>query len=258
MNGRRRRSLWVGAGSVLTVVMLILAGLYVWGWAGKRTLVEEQAFDQPVQHVDVDLSNGDVTFLAATDDRVRVKRTLTWSYDRPVTNDSASGDGVALSAGCGDHFRLPGCRIKYEVQVPAGVTITAKVRSGGITSRGNNGTKTFRTTSGDIDVRDAQGDLSAEAVSGRVMALGLAASRAEVTARSGNVQLSFSRPPDSVRVSTTSGDLTISVPPADAYRVQGNTTSGTRSIEVREDAAAPRSIVAEARSGDTRVEYGRA
>jgi hypothetical protein len=214
------------------VVMLIVGSLYIWGWFGKRELVEEQTFDQPVRHVDVDISNGDVTFLAAADDRILVRRTLTWAYDKPITNDSGSGDGVTLSASCGDHFRLPGCRVRYEVRVPAGVTITAKVQSGAIVSRGNSGTKSFRTTSGDIDVQDAQGDFSAEAKSGRVVAVGLDAAKAEVTARSGNVQLSCS------------------------YRVQGSTTSGSRSIDVKQDAAAPRSITAEARSGDTRVEYG--
>ncbi|BCY08716.1 DUF4097 family beta strand repeat-containing protein [Actinoplanes sp. L3-i22] len=255
MNGRQRRNLWVGAGSALTVVMVILASVYLWGWFGERTLVEQQSFDQPVRHVDLDLSNGDVTFLAATDHRILVKRTLTWAYDKPVTNDRGSADAVTLSASCGDHLRLPGCRIHYEVTVPAGVTINATVRSGAIASRGNNGTKTFQTTSGDIDVRDGQGDLSAQATSGAVVALRLDAPNATVTAKSGNVRLSFSTAPDSVRASTTSGDLSISVPPADAYRVQGSTLSGSRSIDVTQDAAAPRSITADARSGDTRVGY---
>jgi hypothetical protein len=60
------------------------------------------------------------------------------------------------------------------------------------------------------------------------------------------------RAPRHLRAEASSGDVDVAVPDA-AYRVAVQTGSGDRTVQVRQDPRAKRSIVAQAGSGDVTV-----
>jgi DUF4097 and DUF4098 domain-containing protein YvlB len=59
-----------------------------------------------------------------------------------------------------------------------------------------------------------------------------------------------------VKASTSTGDVTLSVPEREAYRVQAEASTGGVHVGVRHDGDATRSIVIRTSTGDIEISYG--
>ncbi|HZM78087.1 MAG TPA: DUF4097 family beta strand repeat-containing protein [Candidatus Limnocylindrales bacterium] len=230
------------------------------GPAGPRapvhTAIESASFTEPMTRIFFDdLASSDLSVRRAPGTAVEITRKLKWRGDKgPRYSETWEGQTLRVSYSC----PYIGCSIDYDVQVPEGVEVQAKISSGDVEVNGMAAPVTIETSSGDVRLTGVKGTVTVKATSGDVSAVDLVAERATVSTSSGDVNLDFAAAPQSVGVRVTSGDTTILLPPHDAYLVEARTTSGEQKITVDRSQSASRKIDVEATSGDVRIGYGRA
>src|SRR5690349_18169426 len=86
-------------------------------------------------------------------------------------------------------------------------------------------------------------------------AIRLRAGPVVVEADSGDVDLRFAAPPASLETTTRAGNVDVTLPGTDAYRVTVETASGDSDIGVRQNSTAPRAIAVRTTRGDVNIRY---
>jgi len=213
------------------------------------TVVETESvtISERVERIEVETESGDVEVVAAAVDEIIVKRTLRHPEDRsPDTRNDVSDRTLVLSHDCSGIDR---CSVSYRIETPARVEIQVRVASGNTTVTGIGGDTAIVSASGDITLADLPGDLDIEVTSGRVVSQRLESATALVEAKSGDVELRFVAPVETVEVTNVSGDVRIEVP-GGPYRVETKVASGRSDVSVPTSEAAAASIIAETASGD--------
>lgn len=202
-------------------------------------------------------------------------------------NDEKPGDTFRVKNGVLELDPCPvrGCRINYEVVVPAGTTVTGEVDAGDVdisglaeaNVRASSGNVTMRDVSGAVNVEASSGSVTLADIGGAVVAKAssgtvraervrggaiLQASSGEVEARgiagateiessSGNVVVNLTTAND-VRVHAGSGNVEVSVPQA-AYRVRLTAGSGDVDSDVDDDASGEHQLDLQTNSGNITV-----
>lgn len=186
-----------------------------------------------------------------------VHRRIFWSYAKPTIEERWDGQTLQVTARCRAALLSlgPGCGVDYTIAVPEGVAVEAHTSTGDITVRGVRGGLRLSTSTGDIAITDVTGKLSLRSSTGDINATGLTSSDVEASVSTGDVDLRFSRPPQAVAARAGTGDVTVSVPEGEAYRVQADAGIGDTHIGVRQDGEAERSIVARTSTGDIDISY---
>lgn len=229
------------SGRAIAGVVLIGVGVAVGtGWWWPSTAEATAEVREPVRAVEVDADSGDVTVRAEDVDTTTVRQRFDYTWNTPDDAFEVD-DGTLTLSDCGWN-----CTVAYEVVVPLGTTVHGEVDSANLTLHGVSDVD-VRADSGDIILRDIDGTVRAEADSGDVHGEGLRG-EVEASADSGNVQLQLDVPAD-VTAEADSGDIELTVPAAD-YRVDGETDSGSRDIDVRQDPDAPYTLRLDSDSGD--------
>ncbi|ASO21339.1 hypothetical protein FHR81_002310 [Actinoalloteichus hoggarensis] len=156
-------------------------------------------------------------------------------------------DTLRLATDCSP-FLVGRCDARYEVRVPPSVNVTIEGDSGRVSASGFDADLRITTASGALSVDDVGGALTLETASGALRATGIRSSVADVTAQSGEIELSFTEPPERLTTRAKSGEVTIEVP-AVAYRLATTTHSGEVTNAVPTDPDAEHSITVETTSG---------
>lgn len=89
--------------------------------------------------------------------------------------------------------------------------------------------------------------------SGDINASGLRSTKVGANDGSGDVDLEFSRAPDEVEISDSSGNITVTVPAGVSYHVVARTSSGNTDVAVDNDPSSPRFINLSDGSGNITV-----
>ncbi|GAA3849219.1 hypothetical protein GCM10022243_14000 [Saccharothrix violaceirubra] len=253
---RAGRPVWLVAGALAVTAGLLLGGLYLWAWIGNRTESQHQVYDRAAGRVEVDSGSVDVELVAGRSDRVVVDRELNWSFGRPTVREVWDGSTLRISARCPSSPRLPGCSVRYRVEVPARVAVDARTSSGVLSVVGLTGDLRLTTTSGRITADDVGGALWARVQSGDLVGSGLRTDSIDVAATSGGADLRFAEVPDQVKANVRSGDFVMRVPRGGGpFAVLLSVESGTRIVDVEQNSTASRKIDVESRSGDVRIQY---
>ena len=219
----------------------------------------------------VSADQGDISVGRGPAGQLRVHGTVHYSIARPKLGWQRSPSTVALHG----HCRVPVgvCSFDYAVTIPAVARSEVSTASGNLTARGLAGTVMLNAASGDITATRISGRATVSDHAGNIVLTSLAGARALIindsgdingsgvssqalTARdeSGNITVVFTRVPDQVRVSDSSGDITLVLPPGPAtYRVSASTSSGSTSIEVPQSPASPHVITATDQSGNITI-----
>jgi DUF4097 and DUF4098 domain-containing protein YvlB len=121
-----------------------------------------------------------------------------------------------------DLVRGRGGDTRFEVTVPQGVRVVARVGSGDISIRGTKGEVEVHSQSGDVELEDVAGRLDMNSFSGGLRARTIAGD-VEIGTLSGGLELDDVR--GSIDVHTTSGDIRLRNSTSKQVRVR--TTSGT-------------------------------
>lgn len=240
--GPSRAWSWLLVGVGATLLVSSVAGGVVWNLldgGGLSSPVEQrQTYTQAVSEVRFTGGSGDLQVLAgAPAGTVEVTRRFTRGFPRsePEVSETWSGETLDIVADCSGF--LSWCHIDYSIRVPEGTLVTAE------------------TGSGDVAVGGSLGTLRAEVGSGNIDANDLVAAELVASTGSGDIDLDFATPPDRVALDTGSGNVSVRVPPGDAYAVDVTTGSGDQDVTVDRSSGATRSIRIETGSGDARVAY---
>ena len=216
----------------------------------------------------VNVDEGDITAGPGPAGEVRVHGTLHYSLIRPKLTWHRSGSTIALDARC--QVPVGVCSFNYAVTVPPAARSEISTASGNLTASGLAGTVTLSTDSGDIKatgvsgratIRDDSGDITVTSASGAKVLIkndsgditGTGVSSRQLTAQddSGDITVVFTKVPDLVRISDSSGNIKLVLPPGPtAYRVSASTASGQTSIGVPQSPGSPHVISVTDDSGD--------
>ena len=194
----------------------------------------------------VSVDAGDISVGPGPAGQLRVHGTMHYSLIRPKLTWQRSGSTIALDARC----QVPTgvCSFNYAVTVPPAARSEVSTASGNLTASGLAGSVTLSTDSGDIKatgvsgratISDDSGDITVTSASGAKVLIkndsgditGTGVSSRQLTAQddSGDITVVFTKVPDLVRISDSSGNIKLVLPPGPtAYRVSASTASGSR------------------------------
>jgi hypothetical protein len=201
--------------------------------------------------INVSVGSGDITVAPSADRRAHVSGIVRYSLIRPSVTWTTTPDGTSLAShrcwwiDCDD--------ATLTVSVPATESVTASTSSGDVHARDVHGALTLSAASGDLDLERVSGTLVLNDASGDINGTALAAANVSGGNASGDIDLSFTKPPSYVSISDVSGDITVAVPAGVAYRVTASTISGSTNIAVRTNPSARRVIDLNNVSGDITV-----
>jgi hypothetical protein len=219
----------------------------------------------------VSVDEGDITAGPGPAGEVRVHGTLHYSIARPKLHWQRSRSTIALHARC----QLPTgiCSFAYAVTVPPVARSRVSTGSGNLTASGLAGTITLGADSGDVKATRISGNVTISDHSGGITVTSLAGARALITNdsgditgqavssqiltaqnQSGNIRVVFTKVPQRVQISDSSGDITLVLPPGPTtYRVSASTSSGSTSVNVPQSLTSPHVISATDRSGNITI-----
>src|SRR5215470_8762066 len=219
----------------------------------------------------VSVDEGDISVGPGPVGQLRVHGTLHYSLIRPKLSWHRSPSTIALHA----HCQVPTgvCSFNYAVTVPAAARSEASTASGNLTASGLAGTVTLSTDSGDIEatrisgsatISDHSGDITVTSVSGARVVIrndsgnitGADVSSPQLTAQdqSGDITVVFTKVPDLIRISDSSGNIKLVLPPGPtAYRVTAVAAAGQTSIHVPHSPTSPHVISVTDQSGDITI-----
>jgi hypothetical protein len=236
-----------------------LATAFGWGWGSD--FENNATLSQTIRSVKLEGDSGAVKIRAGSGpSTVHQKIGYHWRGNPGDTFYRVDGDQLVL-ADCGDN-----CSVDFEVVVPAGVPVSGRVDSGGLDIAGVSsvdvqadsgharvedvsGAVKLQLSSGSIDLRDV-GEVSVKSDSGSITGDGVRGP-VDVTAESGSVEFALSQGND-VRVHADSGSIELKVP-GGPYRVEGNSDSGHREIDIPTDGSAAHTLDLTTDSGSVTV-----
>lgn len=127
------------------------------------------------------------------------------------------------------------CGVSYVIGVPRRAAVQVSDREGAIT------------------LASLAGPLRAQTLTGVITGTGLASPSAMFKSTAGEISAAFSGVPASVSASTTAGPITLTLPPAAAYRVHAHTYVGNSTVTVRQSATASSVISASSDVGSVTI-----
>lgn len=218
---RRRARSWALVGAVVLVLAVAGAALTALAnapWGGQS---RSDAFDGDELVVD-NRTHGRVHVTGTDGDQVTVERTLRGApLSTPSEQVGLVGDTVRADASCQGPRFLGGCRVDYEIGVPAGTEITVQTRSGAVRASSVEGAVNLSSTSGTVEVQQVVGDVTAAATSGRIRVSG-AQGDLDLQTTSGSIRAEGSG--EEIRAKASSGRVELSG--FSAAAVEAETSSG--------------------------------
>ncbi|WP_162641981.1 DUF4097 domain-containing protein [Streptosporangium sp. 'caverna'] len=253
------RTGWIAVGGTLTALAVLGVALAVWAEVTRPSTAYETVTRPPhsltSSKVVVDtIGPVDISIVAGATGRLSMTRGLLWTGDRPRVTEEWEGDTLRIGVTCPGNGHEGGtvCRADYTLTLPAATDVEARSPEGLVTATGVSGDLRLSTTYGDVVVDDARGTLWARTEQGSVTGNNLRSAEADVEIGGGNATLRFAGPPDSVRaVVRTAGDVEVTVPPGDGYRVEADARS--KNLDIQLDPEASRKITALVTEGNLRI-----
>ena len=256
---RRVRRTWLIVGSLVTVPVLLYGAIDVASALAHEERTEVAKFDAGgLQSVDVDNAAGSVRIVGVEDtDTVTVTARVSDGLRATGHDVRSEGDRLVVEGTC-PTFLSDWCSVRYTIEVPSDLAVTAETDSGRVTVTDIAGDVEASSDDGRIELARIEGNVVLHSDNGSVTATGIRrASRAEATSENGRVRLEFLDPPDDVVATSDNGSVDVVIPDAGAiaYRVDADSDNGTVSFPVRTDPDGDRTITATSDNGDVTISY---
>jgi putative adhesin len=250
-------------GRTAVKVLLVLLALVLVAWCALtvvsllgRDTARSSASYGGIRSVDLDLGFESVTVVGKADaTRVSMRRSYTWSVERPEVDHRVDGDVLRMSSSCSWSLGL-GCSGSVRLEVPAGTVLRMHTSDGDLSVRAVTGDLDIATSDGDVELADVGGTVRLRTRDGSVDADGLSSAAVDARTSDGDLRLGFATAPTDVRTVSRDGSITVLVPrDDDPWRVSGTTRDGSRNVDVATDPAAGRRISARTSDGSVDVRY---
>lgn len=257
---RSRNLVWMISGVALAVLTLVGITMLLTATRPEQQETQTQAYEQKITRLELDIDSGDVKIAPSTNGKVSVERDLRWTSQKPGIQEEVAGETLRITSKCpqgGTWWLNSRCSMGYTVKLPAGAAIELKVSAGIIDVRDMLGELHLDTSAGNIDVLNSVGKVFAETSAGNVTLKNAKSTDVDVRVSSGNVELGFAVAPKTVFTHVSSGNIEVTVPRGEAYKVTADTSAGQRTVNVDVNSAAERSIEVDTSSGNVVLQYSR-
>jgi len=206
---------------------------------GSHTEQTAYQITQTVSRLQLDAHSGRVT-VTAGNGPISVTESFTYSDDKPATSHAVNGDTLNLKEdGCQHERNINGrCEVGWDIQVPAGATLTLNTRAGGIAVTGMSGSIDAKTNAGGVRARS----LTSKSVAAKTNA--------------GGVDLQFTQVPDQVQATSNAGGIEIVVPTGASYAVQADSNTGRPEVGVNQSDSSTHKIQAKTNAGSIEISNG--
>jgi hypothetical protein len=249
LNRPRRWALALGV--PFAVALIAYGGLIYVGLVGQDHFRVQAAVARVGGRVSVGVGSGDITVGPSADNQAHLTGVVSYSIFRPSVHWHTTPAGTFLVGPSCPWLGM--CSAELTVTVPPVHTVKASSGSGNVNAANVGGKLTLSTGSGDVSVERVSGVLDLDSGSGNITGRGLSAPKVNANAGSGDVDLSFTRPPERVTVTASSGDITVAVPANVSYAVDVSTSSGAPEVGVPTNSASHHVIHLTAGSGNVSV-----
>jgi DUF4097 and DUF4098 domain-containing protein YvlB len=227
------------AGSLVVLIGAAAAFAATWLATTSKSSTEYTALvPGTLVRVELSVAAGDVEVLGGATADVLVDRTDTSTFGHSPQERRSVADGVLRIESTCPRLVIGSCESDYRLTVPETVPLTISA------PRGDVRIVAYRAA---VSLSTAGGDLTVDAFCGPTL---------DATATSGDVELIATCSPDRLSFLTTSGDVTVRVPPG-LYNVEAESITGEADVRgVTDEPGAPFRIQASTNSGDVTVETG--
>lgn len=250
---------WIVGGGILTAVLLGLAFFQVLGFIARETTIVERTFDaaalRDVRIVEVHSDRGTIEVTGADTDEVRVWSRVSRGLVAPSHRIEVEGDRLVVHSDCpvvlNDH-----CDVDHELTVPNDLEVVVRSSNGDVRLTDLDGAASVRTQHGDVDLTRLAGALRVEGDMGTVRATQITSPTAEVAVDHGRIELAFDATPTRVSITSSFGDVLVTVPDEPgSFAVTTTTRFGDVRNGLRTDASSGSSIAVDSSFGDVDLRY---
>jgi hypothetical protein len=155
--------------------------------------------------------------------------------DKAKPSHSAAGSSGTLKYDCPGGFDIDGCRVDYDIRMPATVAIEVD------------------NSAGEITLDGALTEVVAKTDAGKIAATALGGGTATASTQAGKIDLAFARAPRQVTTTADTGSTTITVPGSASYQVKASVSVGDTNVQVPNDPSAQNRIEAKSDVGEITV-----
>lgn len=241
--------------ALVVLVVLVAVVVFVGVVLAQRVIRGEESTlsygdSEPVRQVEVDAELGAVSFVASSGP-VRVRRTIRFALARPELVDRLDGQVLRLE----DRWQRPwqiGGDVSYRVEGPADTVLRLSTGAGALRVEGSDAEVVLRTGAGKVTLSRVGGSVRATTSTGTVNGAGLTCHELDVETSAGAVTLAFDAPPERVEARTSAGSIDLTVPDQ-AYDVTATSQAGRVEVDVVNDPATSRRLVAHTSAGAVRI-----
>ena len=248
----RGRILTLALGVPIAIGVIGYGGLYYVALVGQDSFHVQTAVTPAGGQVTVGVGSGNISVVASADPQAHIDGVISYSIIRPNVHWATSPSGTVLE-GANCLWVAHDCGANFTLAVPSGQGVNASSGSGTVQARDVVSSLTLYSGSGNVSIERVSGSLDLSAGSGDITGTDVSARTVHASDGSGNVALSFTGVPDQVRVSASSGNITVALPTTVAYAVSATTSYGTPSIGVPTSSTSHHVIDLTAGSGNITV-----
>lgn len=226
----------------------------------------------------VEAGDGDVDVRPSGEASARATPDARWTWMRPRIEISTADAGAqaVVRSSCPGWTPLPGCSVRWRLEVPDGTEVVLNTTRGDVDARDLRGPVSAVTTSGDVELhrveatavnaRTTTGDVtldrvrapqvSARTTTGDIVMRRGGAPAVVVESTTGEVTVDSSLALDRLDATTTTGDVDVTVPrDAMGYRIERSGGTGSHRLEVLDDASSERTLRLDSTTGELTVTY---
>jgi hypothetical protein len=249
------RGVWLGIGSLLTVAAVGFGTIQAVSALAHDEHTETETFAADgIALLDVENDGGSVEVSGGDVDEITVVSEVSDGLFATSRRVEVAGSTLVVRADCPQLSTW--CSVDHRIVVPRDLDVLVHVDNGRLTVRDLAGDLEADGDNGRIELIRLSGDVVASTDNGRLTATGMRGENVRVDSDNGRVSVTFAEPPVDVRATSNNGSVEVIVPDTEAaYRVEVDTSHGSRDVGIRTDPASDRSIVAETDNGSVAVRY---
>jgi hypothetical protein len=203
------------------------------------------------------LNGSDLTLRQGGTGAPTLTGTVHYSLVKPAFTVTQAGAGTSVSFAC----RAPDgdCGLDATLQVPSGIGVTLSTEGGNISVPVFSGSADLVSGGGDVTAGSLDGTMQVQTGGGNVNVQALTDADVTIGSGGGDVTLTFTRPPDHLRISTDGGNVNVILPPGGtAYDLRTSTDGGNLDVShsVPADSRSAHSVSLDSGGGDITVTEG--
>jgi len=233
------------------------ACLALTGWVGFNIVAQigvgsfsvRYAIPASAGRLDVNFGGGDIRLQQVAGGPAELTGTARYSLSRPAFTARAIPGGMAFGYNCTNV--VGECGFSAAISVPTGIAASLWTDGGNATVAGTTGDVTVASGGGDVTADGVAGDISMHTDGGNIQGTAITAAHVTASTGGGDIEITFTRVPRDVRVSTDGGDITIVVPAGSThYHLTASTDGGTVDPAIPTNSSSPDQITATSGGGD--------